>query len=88
MALLAIFILGIANFAMHAAVVHSGHPMLGKSRWYVHGLGGRATLATEFLLLTAAFLLAADGRWWPAGLYLAYSLLNALAAWLILTRRV
>lgn len=86
--LVVIFLLGIANFAMHAAILHSGHPMLGKSRWYVHGLGGRVTVATEFLLLVAALLLAAGGHWWPAGLYLAYSLLNALAAWLILTRRV
>jgi hypothetical protein len=88
MALVTIFLLGIANFAMHAAVRHSGHPMLGRSRWYIHGLGGRLTLATEFMLLLAALLLAADGRAWPAWLYLAYSLLNALAAWLIVTRRV
>jgi hypothetical protein len=88
MALVAIFFLGIVNFAMHAAILHSGHPMLGQSRWYVHGLGGRVTLATEFLLLIAALLLASGGRWWPAWIYLGYSLLNGVAAWLILTRRV
>lgn len=88
MALVAIFLLGIGNFTMHAAVKHSGHPLLGRSRWYIHGLSGRLTLLTEFLLLLAALLLAADGRSWPAWLYLGYSLLNALAAWLIITRRV
>ncbi|ANY19040.1 hypothetical protein A6F68_00505 [Tsuneonella dongtanensis] len=88
MALFAIFILGIANFAMHRAVMNSGHPMLGRSPWYVHRLGGRITLITEFLLLFAAMLLVAEGWAWAAWLYFGYSALNALAAWLILTRRV
>ncbi len=51
-------------------------------------LGGRVTLATEFLLLFATLLLASEGSHWLAWLYLGYSTLNAVAAWLILTRRV
>lgn len=88
MAVLVIFVLGIANFAMHKAVLESGHPLLGKMPWFVHMLGGRGTLVAEFLVLLAALLLAAQG--WPALVwaYLAYSLLNAFSAWLILTRRV
>jgi hypothetical protein len=39
---LAIFVLGIANFAMHKAVLESGHPLVGRMPWFVHMLGGRA----------------------------------------------
>lgn len=88
MAVLLVFLLGVANFAMHGAVLASGHPLLGQMPWYVHLLGGRVSLAAEFLLLLAALLLTyhvAPG--WALG-YLGYTLLNALGAWLILTRRV
>ena len=88
MALLLIFLLGVGNFAMHGAVLASGHPMLGRSPWFVHMLGGRITLVTEFLLLLAAMLLVAEGWSWVPWAYSAYSALNGIAAWLILTRRV
>lgn len=88
MELALIFLLGVGNFAMHRAVLGSGHPMLGRSPWFVHMLGGRITLVTEFLLLFAAMLLAAEGWAWAVWAYLGYSALNAFAAWLILTRRV
>ncbi|MCT2557896.1 hypothetical protein N0B51_02750 [Tsuneonella sp. YG55] len=88
MPLTLIFLLGVANFAMHAAVMHSDHPLLGRNRWYLHRLGGRVTLTTEFLLLFAALLLVAEGWRWLVWAYLGYSLLNAVAVWLILTRRV
>lgn len=88
MALVAIFLLGIGNFALHRAVLESGHPMLAQPRWYLHRLGGRVTLATEFLLLFAAMLLAAQGWTWVAAVYAGYTALNAVAAWLIISRRV
>ncbi len=88
MALVFIFLMGIGNFALHKAVLESGHPLLGQMPWFVHKLGDRLTLVTEFLVLLAALLLAANG--WPglAWAYLAYTGLNAIAAWLILTDRV
>lgn len=88
MAILVIFLLGIGNFALHKAVLESGHPLLGRMPWFVHMLGGRITMLTEFLVLLAALLLAANG--WP-GLVLAYAIysaLNAVAAWLILSDRI
>lgn len=88
MTLAIIFLLGVANFALHRAVLESGHPLLGRSPWYTHLLGGRITLATEFLLLLAALLLAAQGWQWAVWVYLVYSLLNAIGGWLILTGRV
>jgi hypothetical protein len=85
---LAIFVLGIANFAMHKAVLESGHPLVGRMPWFVHMLGGRATLAAEFLILLGAMLLVATGLAGWGWAYLGYTALNAFAAWLILTRRV
>lgn len=88
MAVLIIFVLGVGNFAMHRAVLASGHRMLGQMPRYIHMLGGRASLAAEFLLLLAALLLASYASpLWAWG-YLGYTLLNGLGAWLILTRRV
>jgi hypothetical protein len=88
MAVVVIFLLGIGNFAMHKAVLESGHRLLGRMPWFVHMLGGRVTLVTEFLVLLAALLLAYQG--WPslAWAYAAYSVLNAISAWLILTDRI
>jgi hypothetical protein len=88
MALVLIFLLGIGNFAMHKAVLESGHPLLGQMPWFVHLLGGRASLAVEFLLLFAALLLTREGGLVWIWLYFGYSGINAVAAWLILSRRV
>ena len=85
---LAIFVLGIANFAMHKAVLESGHPLVGQMPRFVHRLGGRITLVAEFVLLLGAMLLVAAGfAGWGWG-YLGYTLLNGLAAWLILGGKV
>lgn len=82
------FILGVGNFAMHKAVLDSGHPLLGQMPWFVHMLSGRFSIGVEFLVLLAAMLLGANGH--PAAIwaYCAYTLANALAAWLIITRRI
>lgn len=82
-----IFLLGIGNFAMHKAVLESRHPMLAQMPW-MGLLGGRFSLGLEFLLLVGALLLAVSGHPGWGWAYLAYSALNGLAAWLILTRRV
>ncbi len=88
MAIVLTFLLGIGNFAMHKAVLESRHPLLGQVPWFMHLLGGRAGLVTEFLLLLAALLLVAGG--YPAWgwAYFGYSAFNGVAAWLILTRRI
>ncbi|USA39304.1 hypothetical protein [Pelagerythrobacter marinus] len=87
-AVIFVFLMGIGNFAMHKAVLESGHPLLGRMPWFVHMLGGRITLVTEFLVLLAALLLVANG--WPAIVwaYCGYTALNIASAWLILSGRV
>ena len=87
MALVLTFLLGVGNFAMHKAVLESRHPMLAQMPW-MGMLGGRFSLALEFLLLVGALLLTASGDTaWGWG-YLGYTVLNGLAGWLIVTRRV
>ena len=88
MALVITFLLGIGNFALHHAVMASGHPLLGRMPWFVHLLGGRFTLAVEFLLLFAALMFAAEGNTTGPIAYVIYSVLNSFSAWLILTDRV
>ena len=86
-ALLVTFLLGIANFALHKAVLESGHPLLGRMS-FMNMLGPRASLAAEFLVLLGAMLLVGNGTVLWAWAYFGYTAFNALAAWLILTRRV
>jgi len=86
-ALLVTFLLGIANFALHKAVLESGHPLLGRMP-FMNMLGPRASLAAEFLVLLGAMLLVGNGTVLWAWAYFGYTAFNALAAWLILTRRV
>jgi hypothetical protein len=88
MAIFTLFILGIANFALNKAVLESGHPLLGRMPWFFHLLGGRFSLAVEFLMLLAAMLMATTGSTVWAWIYGAYSVLNGISAWLILTGRV
>ena len=87
MAIILTFLLGIGNFAVHKAVLESHHPMLAQMPWF-EALGGRFSMALEFMLLVGALLLAASGQPGWLWAYFAYSALNGLAGWLILSRRV
>lgn len=82
------FVLGIGNFALHRAVLDSGHPLLEQMPGAVQTLGGRLTLVAEYLVLLAAMLLVANGWGALAWAYAGYSALNAISAWLILSRRI
>lgn len=88
LALVIIFLLGIFNFAMHRAVLESGHPLVGQMPDFVQSLGGRLTLVAEFLVLLAAMLLAANGWAGLVWAYAAYSALNAVSAWMILKGKI
>jgi len=88
MAVAIIFLLGVGNFALHRAIMDSGHPLLGQMPWFYHALSRRLSLVVEFLMLLGGMLLAAEGSAWGALGYLVYSLLNAVSAWLILSGKV
>lgn len=88
MALVLVFLLGIANFAMHRAVLNSGHPILIQVAWLFRPLGGRLSLIAEFMLLLGTMLLVASGSTgWALG-YVVYSVVNGFSAWLILSQRL
>lgn len=88
MAILALFFLGVANFAMHKAVLESDHPLLKHMPFLLHGKGKRFSLAVEFILLLGAMLMVDAGSVGWAWGYFAYSLLNGLSAWMILSGRI
>jgi len=88
MGVILIFLLGIANFAVHKAVLESRHPLLGQVPMFFHLLGGRFSLIVEFLMLLGALLMVSQGSVGWVWLYLGYSGVNAVSAWLILTGRV
>ena len=88
MALLFVFLLGIANFAMHRAVLESGHPILAQVSWLYQSLGGRLSLIAEVLMLLGSLLLVSTGSTGWAWGYGLYSAVNGVSSWVILTRRL
>ncbi len=86
--LIIVFLLGVVNFALHSAVLRSGHELLAQMPGFVRSLGGRLTLIAEFLVLLAALLLVANGWGGLVWVYAGYSGLNVVSAWLLLTGRI
>ncbi|TIX49124.1 hypothetical protein [Alteraurantiacibacter aquimixticola] len=88
MAIAIVFLLGIANFACHRAVLASGHPLV---RQFL-GRGGvmrpEVTLALEFVILLVALLVVANGHTGWGWAYALYSIGNGVSAWVILTNRI
>lgn len=83
-----VFCLGVLNFAAHKAVLESGHPMLSQVPWLFRPLGGRLSLVAEFAMLLGALVMAAAGSAGWTLLYLLYTGLNGVAAWLIASGRM
>jgi hypothetical protein len=83
------FLMGIANFAMHKAVTLSGHRFVEDTKLYF-GPHFRpyASYAIELCLLIAAMLLAQDGSMLAMLFYAAYTAMNGVATWLLLSNRV
>jgi hypothetical protein len=88
MALVMLFALGVANFAMHKAVLESGHPMVERTTVWFGLMGGKLGFVIEFIVLLGAMLMVDAGMVGWAWAYCGYSLLNGLSAWLILSGRV
>lgn len=86
--LIIVFCLGVLNFTAHRAVLDSNHPMLMQVPWFFQALGGRLSLVVEFVMLLGALVMVAAGSTGWALVYVLYSGLNTLSAWLIFTGRV
>jgi len=83
-----LFILGIANFALHKAVLESGHAMLDALPRFYRSAGGRVSLLFEFLVLLAAMLLWSGGWLGAIWAYVVYSAVNFFSGWLVLSGRI
>jgi len=86
--ILVTFLLGIANFAFHKAVLESRHPLVESMVARGKASMAKFTLAAEFVALLGALLLVANEHYFWGWTYLGYSLFNAVSGWLILTRRI
>lgn len=88
MILIFCFLMGIANFAMHKAVAESGHPFVEDTKRYFGKHFGRySSYGIELLMLIGAMLFAQEGSMIIAFIYWAYTGMNALATWLLLSGR-
>ena len=88
MILIFCFMMGVANFAMHKAVAESGHPFVEDTkRYFGQYFGQYSSYGIEFVMLTGAMLFAYEGSLIIAFIYWAYTGMNALATWLLLSGR-
>ena len=83
-ALIAILIAGMGNFAMHRWMLESGHPLVEAATAGVRRLLGRhATYVLEFFLLLCALWLASINWFAALMIYGSYTAMNAATiAWL------
>ncbi len=89
MYLLICFFMGIANFALHTAVVESNHPFVKDTKIYFgQYFGKNGSYILELAMLAGAMVLAHEGALWITIIYFAYTMMNALAAWLLLSGKV
>jgi hypothetical protein len=88
MMIMVLFALGVANFAMHKAVLESGHPIVARTFAYFGMMNGRFGLVLEFVALLGAMLMVDAGMAGWAWAYMIYSFFNTLSAWFILTDRL
>ena len=80
------FLLGVANFAMHKAVVESGHPFVEDTkRYFGKHIGPYGSYAIELALLIGALWLANQGSLAISLLYAAYTAINGVATWWLLS---
>lgn len=88
MALIIVFLCGIANFAAHRAVLESGHPLVVQMHHAGPWLRPPVTLGVEFLALLVALLLVTGGSTGWAWGYTLYTLASGWTAWAILNGRM
>lgn len=80
------FLLGIGNFAMHKAVTESGHPYVEDTkRYFGRYLGPYGSYAIELALLIGALWFANEGSILVTLIYAAYTGMNGVATWLLLS---
>ena len=83
------FVLGVGNFAMHKAVIESGHPFVEDAKYYFgRHFGRNGSYAIEFVVLAAAMIFAASGSSIIVLFYAIYTAMNIIATYLLLNGKV
>lgn len=86
MLLIFCFIMGVANFAMHKAVAESGHPFVEDTkRYFGNHFSPYGSYAIELALLIGALWFANEGSMAVSLTYWAYTGINGIATWLLLS---
>jgi hypothetical protein len=74
---------------LHKAVVESGHPFVEDTKLYFgRHFGRNGSYVIEFVILAAAMIFAASGSWIILLFYIAYTLMNIFAAYILLNGKV
>jgi len=82
------FLLGVANFYMHKAVADSGHPIVEETkRTFGRHIGPYGSYAIELALLIGAMWLANAESLAVSLLYAAYTAINGIATWMLLSNK-
>ena len=83
-----IFLCGVANFAMHKAMLESNHPIMAEARdSFRKLLGPYGSYILEFFMLTAAMIFANMGMLSAVIFYFVYTLANCAAAWVLFSNK-
>jgi len=83
-----VFLMGIANFTLHRAVLGARSTVPDQVQDIWPRRAGRFTLPVEFAVLVAALYFAFETESWVLLAYGIYTVANGVAAWFILTRRM
>ena len=79
-----VFICGIANFAMHKAMMESNHPMIAEARGsFTKFLGPHGSYILEFIMLALTMIFADMGILTALIFYGLYTLAKFAAAYFI-----
>lgn len=83
-----IFLCGVANFAMHKAMLESKHPIIAEARTSFNKmLGPYGSYILEFFMLVSAMIFASMGLLTAVIFYSVYTLANGAAAWVLFSNK-
>lgn len=89
MSLIILFICGIANFAMHRAMMESDAPLMVEARTgFQRIMGPYGSYIIEFAMLLLAMILANMGMTWAVTAYVFYAGANIVGAYFLLNGKM
>ena len=86
--LFVLFVLGVVNFAVHKAVLESGHPLIEQLGWMRRVVIVPVSLWVEYAVLLTALAFAQNGWGGAVFAFSAYTAFNAATGWFVLSGRL